>query len=198
VKYLIEHGADYFIENHARETPMMNASSKPHIQQFFRDYLILSYSTNSNNLPKTSILKEIEERQEPMIDCIWEYKSFSETTWYPFSVAESGVLRKSLILKPDQTFKLDVHLKVRAGVYKVSVIQFLRHGKDFDPKRNLAWVRCRGSSLLNFDCYSIWQIMFVKHPLAIDSSPSLKTFYIPNIHQSTFKIQINSWYSCDA
>ena len=35
VKYLVEHGANYFIENHARETPIMNAKSQPKILDYF-------------------------------------------------------------------------------------------------------------------------------------------------------------------
>ncbi|CAF1487917.1 unnamed protein product, partial [Rotaria sp. Silwood1] len=44
VKYLVEHGADYFIRNQAHETPIMNGEQYPDIKKFFQEYLILSYS----------------------------------------------------------------------------------------------------------------------------------------------------------
>jgi hypothetical protein len=44
VKYLIEHGADYFIQNQANETPIMSAKSSDNVTKYFENYLILSYS----------------------------------------------------------------------------------------------------------------------------------------------------------
>jgi len=196
VKYLIDHGADYFIRNQADETPIMNAKHYPEIVNFFRNYLVLGYSTNLDVLPNNIIMENTEERQ---VDCIWEYKPFDTDKWYPFSAVESDELQKSLIPNCDQQFKHEIFLRLRTTVYSVSTIQFLRSGRGVDKENNLAWVRCRGSSILNFDCYSLWQIMFIKHPLSqSNSSPSLKIYNIPTIYNNQFKIQLNSWYNCNA
>lgn len=40
VKYLIEHGADYFIKNHRDETSIDNARGRPKILPYFRNYSI--------------------------------------------------------------------------------------------------------------------------------------------------------------
>jgi hypothetical protein len=197
VKYLVKHGADYFIENHARETPIMNAKSHPKILDYFRQILVLGYSTTSSSFPQKTILEEIEGRQQPVVDCVWEYKPLPDQKWYPFTKDEADKLQQSLHVNPDRPFKLELYFQVRGGIYSVSISQFLRSSKDQDPKRNRAWVRCRGSSLLNFDCYSLWQIMLVEHPKPVDSFPSLKPFDIPTIYSSTFKIQLNAWYNCD-
>ncbi|CAF1154501.1 unnamed protein product [Didymodactylos carnosus] len=200
VKYLIKHGADYFIKNHAQETPIMNGESRPEIKQFFQDFLIPGYSRSLNNFPDEPILEEpiLARSGQQEVDCVWEYKPFLDQKWFKFPASESSEIHQSLIVAPDQQFKSEVHLRVRQGVYSVSTIQFIRSGKDLD-QQNLAWVRCRGSSILNFDIYSLWQMMFMKHPQADQSaSPSLKNFDIPTIYDSEFKIQLNSWYNCDA
>jgi hypothetical protein len=194
VKFLIEYGADYFLTNHAEETPIMNAGAHPDIINFFRDFLIVGYSSKLTNLPDKPIL---EINQPPIIDCIWEYKPFADETWFSFSDDESSKLQKSLLVDPDQEFKRDIHLQVRKGLYSVSMMTFLRSGKDLDSTQNLAWVRCRGSSILNFDCYALWQIMFVKHPEGTSDS-TLEMLSIPTIYDSRFKIHLNSWYYCDA
>ena len=58
VKFLIEHGADYFIRNHSDETPIDNANSRPEILQYFRDFLILGYSSKSTDLSNAPALLE--------------------------------------------------------------------------------------------------------------------------------------------
>jgi len=194
VKYLIEHQANYFIKNQAEETPIMNGESHQQIREFFQNFLILGYSNISNKLPDKPILEETEQK----IDCFWEYKPFNDDKWYLFSSEESNELQKSLILTSNEKFQYEVRLKVAKGIYCVSTIEFLRSGKDEDKTNNLAWIRCRGSSILNFDCYSLWQIMFLKHPnIKSKSSPSLKISQIPTIYDSAFEIQLNSWYTSD-
>jgi hypothetical protein len=194
VKYLMEKGADCYMTNHADETPIMNANRWPEVLQFFRDYLIIGYSPASTALPNTPILEENESRG---IDCVWEYKPMADQKWFPFSDAESSDLQSSLILKPNQEFKREIHLKIRSGIYSVSMMNFLRSGKDLDATQKLAWVRCRGSSILNFDCYALWQIMFTTHPEATSDS-TLDILNIPTIYDSTFKVHLNSWYYVDA
>ncbi|CAF1092781.1 unnamed protein product [Adineta steineri] len=197
VKYLIEHGADYSIKNQASETPIMNGERHKHIQDFFRNLLVLGYSRKSKSLPETTILKE---KKLEIVDCIWEYKPFEDEKWYPFSPSESNELHQSLIVKPNEKFKYEVFLRLRAAIYSVSTIQFLRSGKDDNRENNLAWVRCRGSSILNFDCYALWQIMFTKHTAVKSKSSlsSLKILNIPTIYDSQFNIELNAWYNCHA
>ncbi|CAF4401040.1 unnamed protein product [Rotaria socialis] len=194
VKYLVENGANYFIKNQALETPLMNIGSHEDIKQYFRNYLLLGYSKTMSGLPDNAVSDEPIQ----IVDCVWEYKPFNDPQWYSFSSEESDVLQKSLIIEPDQQFKHEIRLTVRKGIYNVSMVQFLRSGKNI-CENNLAWVRCRGSSILNFDCYSLWQIMFLKHPQAKSNSvSSLKIFNISTVDDSTFEIELHSWYNCDA
>jgi hypothetical protein len=44
-------------------------------------------------------------------------------------------------------------------IYIISTVQFLRSSQNPDGNNNLAWIRCRSLSILNFDCYSLWQMM---------------------------------------
>ncbi|CAF1457971.1 unnamed protein product, partial [Didymodactylos carnosus] len=198
VEYLVLNGANYFLQNQAFETPIMNGEHQPRIKQFFQKYLILNYSSPQTNasLPDKTISDD--ERKGSIIDCVWEYKPVSDNTWYVFPENESKELHKSLI--PNQPeFATTIHLRVRQGVYSISMMNFLRSGKDMESKNNLAWIRCRGSSALNFDTYSLWEIMLTKHSKAEqNTTPSLKTLTIPAIHDSRFKLQLNSWYSCGA
>jgi hypothetical protein len=194
VKYLIEHGADYFIKNHSNETPIANAVGRPEILQYFRDFLILGYSSKSTTLPDQSILEESDKRK---VDCFGEYKPCADPKWYQFSPHESEELQKSLQIIPDQEFKREIHLHVRSGIYSVSMMKFLRSGKEMDYTQKLAWVRCRGSSILNFDCCALWQIMFTTHPSG-KSESTLKMMNIPTIDDSRFAIHLHSWYFCGA
>ncbi|CAF0927319.1 unnamed protein product [Rotaria sordida] len=194
VKFLFEHGADCFLRNHAYETPIDNGRRKPSIIKYFMENLILSYSIKTNELPHLPIR---EEDEDYVVDCFWEYKPFKEQKWFPFSESESETLQGSLIVKPEQKFKREIHLRVRAGTYTVSLIQFLRSGKDADFTQRIAWIRCRGSSILNFSCYCLWQIMFTKYPKA-ETEPSLMMLTIPTVYDSNFKVHLDSWYFCDA
>ncbi|CAF3353058.1 unnamed protein product [Rotaria sp. Silwood1] len=194
VQYLVKHKANYFIRNQALETPLMNIGTNEDIRQFFRNYLLLGYLKTLNDLPDKPILEETKQ----IVDCIWEYKPFDESEWHSFSSDESDLLQQSLIIEPDQQFKHEIRLTVNNSIYNVSMAQFLRSGKNLD-ENNLAWIRCRGSSILNFDCYSLWQIMFLTHPtVKSDSMPSLKISNIPTVDDSTFEIELASWYNCDA
>jgi hypothetical protein len=195
VQYLVENGANYFIKNQALETPLMNIESHDHIRKYFRDYLLLGYLKTTTGLPDKPISEEIR----PLVDCLWEYRSFKDADWHRFSTDASKTLQQSLIVAPDEQFKHEINLTISDEIYTVSIIQFLRSGQKSDEDKNLAWIRCRGSSILNFDCYSLWQIMFLKHPNAeTDCSPSLKIFDIPTGDDLPFKIQLHSWYNCDA
>ena len=197
VKYLVEHDADYFIKNQAHETPMMNGERHSDIKSYFQDYLILSYSAAIPEiLPIQSIMNDT---QRPIKDCMWEYKPFQDPKWYKFSVKEATLLHKALL--PSEEFQQQVYLRVTKGLYSVSMIEFVRSGRhEQDPKNNRAWIRCRGSSILNFDCYSIWQIMLIQHQKVhenADQTSSLEVQQFPDSFNSHFQLQLNTWYNCD-
>ncbi|CAF1282371.1 unnamed protein product [Rotaria sordida] len=196
VKYLIEHGADYFIKDQAAKCSIMTGRHHSDIQKFFQTFLISGYSTNLDMLPERPISEETKQE----VDCIWEYKSFSNDKWLPFSSTASNDLQKSLIIMDDQKFQQEIFLTLETNVYSVSTVQFLRSGKDNDRENDLAWVRCRGSSILNFDCYSLWQTMFIKHKttrLNSSSSP-LKILKMADIYNRQLEIELNTWYYCSA
>ncbi|CAF0755943.1 unnamed protein product [Rotaria sordida] len=197
VQYLVKHGADYFIRNQAYETPINNGERHADIKKFFQDYLIMGYfTTSSDRLPDRPIM---DDDQRPIKDCMWEYKPFQDPKWYKFSASVAGCLHKPLL--PSEEFQSQIYLKLNNGLYSVSMVEFLRSGKhELDPQKNMAWVRCRGSSILNFDCFSIWQMMLIQHPKVNDDedkTPSLKVQHFPTMITSRFKLQLNSWYSCD-
>ncbi|CAF2259391.1 unnamed protein product [Rotaria magnacalcarata] len=123
VKFLFKHSADCFLRNHADETPIDNGGTKPSIIKYFTENLILNYSIKTSELPYLPIR---EEEEDYVVDCFWEYKPFKEQKWFPFSELESITLQGSLIVKPEQEFKREIHLRVRAGTYAVSLIEFLR------------------------------------------------------------------------
>ena len=192
--YLIEHGADYFIQNQARETPIENGLSKDYIRRFFEDFLILGYSQKPQTLPVEPLDKK---ENSGIFDCIWQYKSLSSRTWESFSANESTELNQSLLVGSGDEIKQDIYLNDGSFVYNVSLSQFLRSSKSHDGKNKLSWVRCRGSSVWNYHVSSLWQIMIIEHISSQTiNEPSLKVFDIPRINDSRFKLQLNSWYNC--
>ena len=42
----------------------------------------------------------------------------------------------------------------------LSIVEFLRLKNE---KEKYAWLRCRGSSILNFDCFARWQMIFIQY-----------------------------------
>ncbi|CAF4001664.1 unnamed protein product, partial [Adineta steineri] len=194
VKYLIEHGADYFIRNQAGETPIDNGKRRENIRNFFLHFLLLNYSQKSTYFPKEPIK---EKFSADTYDCLWEYKPFNTDKWYLFSSDESLQLNQSLLVENDEDMKQEVYFHINSIISTVSVIKFLRTEESRAHKNNLSWIRCRGSSLWNFDCYSFWQIMIIKHPnIHTNSSSLLKVFDIPKTYDSRFRLQLNCWYNC--
>ncbi|CAF3313145.1 unnamed protein product [Rotaria sp. Silwood2] len=190
VKYLIENGADYFILNNINETPIQNGQCNKYVQKFFHDFLLFGYSKKLNKPPNNTILEEIKQNEE-IIDCIWEYKALSQDQWLPVSSELSIQLQQSLIIKSDEKFKTEIVLKTSTDIYHVSIAQFLYSSINDNQTENFTWIRCRGSSLLNFHSYSQWQIMFIKYPMGItNNSTSIEIF-----DMTTNKIQLNSWYN---
>lgn len=194
IKYLIEHGADYYIKNQAGETAIMHVDLHPKISEYFRELLIFGYSSKLENFPEEPIA---EKENSQIIDCIWEYNPFGEEKWFPFSPPESSKLQQSLILKSDQEFQREICLEVPKGVYGISLMKFLRSGRNLNYADKLAWIRCRGSSFLNFNCYALWQIFLKKHPEALPDS-ILDMINIPTSYDSRFEIHLSTWYFCNA
>lgn len=195
VKYLIEHGADYYIKNQGGETPLMHTDLHPEIAKYFRELLIFGYSSKSDALLEEPIH---EDENSQIIDCIWEYKPDVDERWFPFSKPESSVLQKSLKLEPNQEFQREIYLKVPSkGTYGISMLNFRRSGRNLDYANKLAWIRCRGSSILNFHCYALWQIFLIKHPDALPDS-ILDMINLPTSYDSRFEIHLNTWYFCNA
>ena len=191
VRYLVEHNADYYCKNQASETPIMNIRDED-TRQYFRRYLLLGYSQVRRALPEVPIFEQIR----PTVDSIWEYKALTDQTWITCSSEESTELQRSFNTQPFQT---EIRLVQSNQIYTLSTIQFLRSSQNPDSQHNLDWLRCRGSSILNFDCYSIWQMMFIQHPEFDPSAiPSLKILEFPSVEDPTFLIQTQSWYNCDA
>lgn len=191
VRYLVEHNADYYCKNQASETPIMNIRDDD-TWQYFRSYLILGYSQIRRDLPKVPI----SEETRPIGDSIWEYKSLTDQTWSTCSTEESTELQRSLCI---ESFQSEIRLVQSNEIYTLSTIQFLRSSQNPDSQHNLDWIRCRGSSILNFDCYSLWQVMFIQHPESDpDAIASLNILDFPSVEDPTFVIQTHFWYNCDA
>ncbi|CAF4048838.1 unnamed protein product [Rotaria sp. Silwood2] len=194
VQYLMKRGADYFIRNQIQETPIMNGQRHGNIREFFEKFLILGYSTTAKTLPE----KPISERPENnTFDCIWEHKSVSNPQWSQFSDDESKELSKALIISPDEEMQRTIYLGVPPNTFSVSIVEFVRSGINRDPNNQRAWVRCRGSSIFNYDCYARWQIMLLKHKGIQTASPaSWNITDIPAVYDSKFQVQLNCWYNC--
>jgi hypothetical protein len=109
----------------------------------------------------------------------------------------------------DQSFNTTVYLSARESTYTVNLLTFLRGAKNQDPnpspKDSQAWIRCRGSSIANFDIHCVWQLMFVRHDRINQPKtstqlppPSLQSSTIPSVYDSKFQIKLHSWYTCDS
>jgi hypothetical protein len=194
VQSLITHGANYYIKNQGGETPLAHALLHQHIFDYFRELVVLGYSSKSDILPEEPI-HDNAGSQKP--DCVWEYKPFADEKWYNFSLPECETLQQALKLQPDKDFHREIYLKVPKGIYGVKLMNFLRSGRDLNYAENLAWVRCRGSSLFNFSCYALWQIFLTKHPDGLED-PIFNAINLPTSYDSRFEIHLRTWYFCDA
>lgn len=196
VQYLVEHEANYFIRNQAEETPIMNGERHQYIIEYFQNYLNLGYTKQEYVLCLKPI---VEGKKQSMKDCIWEYKPFSSSKWSPVEPDASKELNESMIVEPGQQFKQEIYIIMSSTIYTISTFQFLRLGRDNDQNEDLAWIRCRGSSILNFDCYAIWQILLTKHPNSkSDSETYLEPIELSTTEDQTPETQLNTWYNCDA
>ena len=193
VKYLVEHGADYYSENQAGETVLMNAAIHKTVANYFREILVFGYSANVNKFPEAPINEDVNFETE---DGIWEFKRFSEQQWLEFTDHESKKIRKSLIVKSNEKFQREIYLEGSRGVYAVCLIRFLRSGRNANFGEGIAWIRCRGSSFVNLRCYALWQILLTKHPKASTQS-TLDMFKLPVRYDSRFQLRLNTWYFCN-
>ncbi|CAF5026788.1 unnamed protein product, partial [Rotaria sp. Silwood1] len=184
VKYLVEHSANYFIKNQAEETPLENIEQNLHIAEYFKTIINPGYSKQRTNLPTMPI---IQGSIRPGEDCIWEYKSLFDDEWIAFDDNKSKHLSKSLVIKQGEKFQHEVHLSVHAVDDSVSLSRFLRN-----QQANMEWVRCRGSSILNFDCFALWQVQFVNYPKAQSNNVMcLEALNLPTMDDMEFQIQLN-------
>ena len=193
VKYLVEHGADYFIENQAGETVLMNAAGHTNVTNYFREILVFGYSTNLNRFPEAPI---DEEANFIKVDCIWEFKRLLDQKWTPFDERNSDELHKSLVVQQDQEFRREIFLRTTETSYAICLMKFLRSGRNGNYGEGLAWIRCRGSSFVNLRCYALWQILLTKHPKASTQS-TLDMFKLPVRYDSRFQLRLNTWYFCN-
>jgi hypothetical protein len=208
VKYLINKGANYFLRNQLGETPIQNCQGHPLVRQFFEDYLISSYvHTPATSIPNETIL-DCHDRKPN--NCIWEYKPVKGSEWEEFTMSEHNTLSTSLTpIMNDQSFNTTVYLSAGQSTYTVNLLTFLRGGKNQEPnpsiKDSQAWIRCRGSSIANFDIHCVWQLMFVRHDRINQPKtstqvppPSLESTTIPSVYDSKFQIKLRNWYTCDS
>lgn len=195
VEYLVaEKGADYFIKNQANKTPIDYGEQHSDIKRFFQDYLLVSYSNSSSeSLPRKPIMAEDELRQ----DCIWEYKPLQELEWQTFSTDEAETLHRALSSTNNVTSQ--IQLKTPQGLFNVSMATFLRTNvADPNSPEKQAWIRCRGSSVLNFHIEGFWQLMFMRYPNATAKIASLPTSSeFTASFDSNFHVELNKWYTYD-
>lgn len=194
VKYLLQQGADCYLTNHNFETPMDNAVNHSKIIEFFKTHLVLSYyaARTISNLPHEPIP---EENEMITRDCVWEYKPLSDNKWYSFSATEADEFHKNMLVGDDDKYQHEIRLLVNRGLYVVNMFDFIRSANDQTYNEKSAWIRCRGSSMLNFSCFPLWQMMFTKYPNST-TEESRKMETIPAVIGHHFQIRLCSWYFC--
>lgn len=78
-----------------------------------------------------------------------------ESEWHEFSTDEAQTLHRAL--NSPKNFQVEIQLKTHQGLFYVSMAKFLQSDKaKSDSSRNQVWIRCGGSSALNFDIDAIW------------------------------------------
>ncbi|CAF3438093.1 unnamed protein product [Rotaria sp. Silwood1] len=192
VRYLIDNRADYFIKNDAQETPIYNGLLRYNIKEFFEDFLIFNYSNSNKNIPQSTIL----ESNELIFDSIWEYKSIYSDQWILFDDYQSNQMQQSFSSQINKKhFNKDLVMNIDNHLYNISLIQFLCTQTSNSSNDEHLWIRCRGSSIENFNFYSKWQIMFNRHvSIKPNKSVSLEVFHIKNNSNDHIQIKLNHWY----
>ncbi|CAF0873800.1 unnamed protein product [Adineta ricciae] len=190
VRYLTENGANCFSRNQAEETPIMNATKWPDLVEYFQDFLNLGYVEQRQDLPEYPIREMDQNRKQ---DCVWEFLPFCyPETWLPFDKPEMEQLNELMVVKDNKHFQVEYQWNISQTI---SMIRFLQYGK------HLTWVRCRGSSILNFNCFSLWQVFYLEHPNGKydqQNPMSMKILNLSLLDEGQLDIQLNTWYNCDA
>ena len=204
VRYLLSKGADCYIENTKKENALMCVHKNPALLDIFFQHLLISYiNPTAKNLPQMTISQEKLTMLEadPIYNCIWESKPLHQATWSIFANKESDQLNLSLIHPSKLTSDLSFDLDINEQLYTISMMKFLQSGNNTHINENQAWIRCRGSSYLNFNIVPIWQMMITKHPSITDEKHTmaeLNILKIPGVFDlQHFRYQLNSWYYCD-
>ncbi len=204
-RYLLSKGANFYIENTKKENPIMCIKNNPALLDIFRQHLIVSYiNPTGKDIPTMTISQEKSSISglRSAYNCVWEHKPLHQTSWARFSQEESDQLSISLVDSSKLKFDITLDMSMEGQMYTISMMKFLKSGNNSQINENQAWIRCRGSSYLNFNSVPIWQIMITKHPSKIDDKYSiaeLNILEIPSVFDAyNFKYQLNSWYYCDA
>ena len=178
--------------------------NNPAVVDVFRQHLLISYiNPNARDLPRMTISQENVSKNDTHSgrNCIWEYKPLHEKSWTTFSSDEFQQLNVGLIDSSKLTFDMNFDMKINEQIYTISMMKFLKSGNTTHINENQAWIRCRGSSYLNFNLVPIWQIMITKHPSVTDAkhtTAELNILEIPRVFSvQHFPYQLNSWYECD-
>ncbi|CAF2991991.1 unnamed protein product, partial [Rotaria sp. Silwood2] len=180
----------HFIKNDAQETPISNGLLRNNIKEFFEDFLIFNYSNANRKIPEITIL----ENNEIISDSIWEYKSIYSDQWILFDASQSNQLQQSFYFQQNNLFKKDFIMNINNNLYNISLLQFLCSQISNLSNVKHLWIRCRGSSIENFNFYSKWQIMFEKlSSIKSSKSVSLEVFYINNNSNDHIQIKLNHW-----
>lgn len=182
----------------------MTINNNPALLDIFRQHLIISYiDRTAKDLPKMTISQQKEEiiDLKSPYNCVWEHKPLHQKSWIHFSRAEFDQLSDSLVDSSKLKFDITLDMSMEGQMYNISMMKFLKSGNKIHTNENQAWIRCRGSSYLNFNIVPIWQIMLIKHPSDIDEKHSIAELNILGISSifdaHNFKYQLNSWYYCD-
>ena len=191
LKLLIEYNGDYFILNDANETPVYNGLLRQNIRLFFQDYLIISYTNSTDKIPRCTILNDYTI----INDSIWEYKFIDSDQWILFEQNQSNQFQKFLLYQTNINYKKQFLIKINNHYYLSSLIKFL--SIDQSEQHHL-WIRCRGYSILNFNLYSKWQILFEKNSSSKTNKTSLlDVFNIDDNPHTPIKIIFNHWYNAN-
>jgi hypothetical protein len=203
VAYLVEHGADIYVLNQAGETPLTIGVLHDNIRQYFENCLISGYS-KTISLTSLSVIP-VANADHPQQDCFWEYMPIDFNTantqlWYPFPLSESAKLQQALFYI--SRIDISLYFIFSTGLYSIDCSRFLLT-QTFNYNSNalnMAWIRCRGSSLLNCNCCSMWQILLVKHCKCEDVEKMTSTLEfedLPTISAKERNLRLNTWYFCD-
>lgn len=202
--YLLSQSANCYIKNKKEETATMIANTSSSLYTVFLKHLVLDYTrkvSSKINLPIMTIADELSsinyDTNALSNNCIWEFKLLHQQNWQVFLEKESSDLTTNLRVKSD----IKIDLNVQERIWTISMMKFLKEDNSSNANENQAWIRCRGSSIYNFDVISRWQLMLIICPTVTDNkyqAPQLRTMPIPSVfNRDRFEYHLNSWYNAD-